>query len=386
MLDGNDLETNSSINLEDFLNDLEVEEEKKDIDKDEQSLVSQEIQRTQNKDEVAIEKSQEDVDILTELENFDDLTIGGKDISINDNDSVKIDNALKVSDLDKNDQSNVEDFVVADSIDIFDEANLKSLDDIKKSNKKEEQVFSPKELIEFDLADINIKNGNLISSENTDNSEVSDEYSILEDSFDSTEEYEDLEKEDKEESSQTSSVNDLFGEDEDNLDNKPENLEKNLEVFAQREEEQSSSFPSLIDDNVSKTDKNEEVLLKEDEKIESPLNVEKTQNFCLIEKYGEEQPERIETESFSSPKLISSCELNENEILYFIQYDDFYALMGNKNGNISFLVKFDNLINDIIKTRLIEINDYKKTYIVKTNKRKFLIEVTNESINFLLEI
>ena len=84
--------------------------------------------------------------------------------------------------------------------------------------------------------------------------------------------------------------------------------------------------------------------------------------------------------------LIYSQELSDNKFLYLINYTDTNALIGEVNGNISVIKRFENITNPIIKARIQDKNINKETYIVKTNGARLLIESNDSNMNLLMEL
>ena len=84
--------------------------------------------------------------------------------------------------------------------------------------------------------------------------------------------------------------------------------------------------------------------------------------------------------------LIYSQELSDNKFLYLINYTDTNALIGEVNGNISVIKRFEHITNPIIKARIQDQKQNKETYIVKANGAKLLIESNDSKMSLLMEL
>ena len=69
-----------------------------------------------------------------------------------------------------------------------------------------------------------------------------------------------------------------------------------------------------------------------------------------------------------------------------INYTDTNALIGEVNGNISVIKRFEHITNPIIKARIQDQKQNKETYIVKANGAKLLIESNDSKMSLLMEL
>ena len=95
------------------------------------------------------------------------------------------------------------------------------------------------------------------------------------------------------------------------------------------------------------------------------------------------ETKQVEDDSLT---MLTEVKLNDNTGLYLVNYDNFSSLVGHINDEYFVIKKFDNIVNSGINLKQAEKLKDATRYLVRVGKDKMVLEVTETSMNRLLDL
>ena len=84
--------------------------------------------------------------------------------------------------------------------------------------------------------------------------------------------------------------------------------------------------------------------------------------------------------------MLTEAKLDDNKGMYLVNYDNFSSLVGHIGDDYFVIKKFDELVNSRIILKETEKLKDSTRYLVRVGKNKMVVEITDTSMNRLLDL